>query len=121
MPDVILRTIMLITWKNKGLVVIMYLLVSFFGVAIITGILQRNLGGAFLKIDFYSTVGTAFLISSIWTYLTKDDYFEDKNGDKKKMEIVNDFFFIRMEIWAFIYFLAALLFLGNSIFNYFGK
>ena len=97
----------------------LYLIVSFIGTAMIMGALNRNVGGVFSKIDFYTTIGIAFLISGIWTYLTKDDFYKDREGNKKKMDTVHEFFFIKMEIWAYIFCVAALLFLGNSLFKYF--
>ena len=110
---------MLLIWKNKGLLVMLYIIVSLIGTAMIIGALHRNFGGIFSKIDFYTTIGIAFFIAGVWTYLTKDDYYKDRDGNKKKMDTINEFFFIRMEIWAYIFFVAALLFLGNLLFNYF--
>src|SRR5690348_4194913 len=103
---------MFVAWKNKGLLVIAYLIASCFGVAMISGALSRNFGGIFLKVDNYTTFGLGFLIAAVWTYLTKDDYYTDKNGNKQKMEIPNELYFIRMEIWAYILFGGALIFLG---------
>lgn len=69
----------------------------------LVGVLNRNVGGLFSKIDFYTTVGLSFLFASIWTYLTKDDYYKDREGNKKKMDTVNEFFWIKMKIWAFVF------------------
>lgn len=89
-----------------------------FGTVIIIGSLHRNLGGIFSSIDSSGSLGIGFLITAAWTYLTKDDYFRDREGIKKKMETVNEFFFIRMEIWSYIFAVAGLLLIGNSIVNY---
>ena len=110
---------MLLIWKNKGLLVLLYIVVSFLATAILLGVVRRNVGGFFSRMDFSGTAGLSFLIAAAWTYLTKDDYYKDKNGEKKKMEIVNEFFFIRMERWVYILVGAALIFIGNSIFHYF--
>ena len=110
---------MLLIWKNKGILVMLYVIVSFIGTAMLVGILHRNAGGIFSQIDFYTTIGIAFLIAAAWTYRTKDDYYKDRYGNKKKMDTVHEFFFIKMGTWVFIFLCAALIFLGNLVFNYF--
>jgi putative Ca2+/H+ antiporter (TMEM165/GDT1 family) len=111
---------MLLIYKNKGLLVILYLIVAAFGCALLAGILKRNFGGVFSEINFSGTVGTAFIIAAVWTYLTKDDYYKDNNGEKKKLDIPNELFFIRMEIWSYIFVVAGLVFIGNSFLKYCG-
>ena len=105
--------------KGKGILVLLYFIVCSLITAEIVGVLNRNIGGFFSKIDFYTTIGISFLLASIWTYLTKNDYYKDSEGKKKKMDTVNSFIFIQMKIWAIIFFGAALLFLGNLLFHYF--
>jgi membrane protease YdiL (CAAX protease family) len=110
---------MLLVWKNKGILVLLYIIVCFIGTAILVGVLHRNYGGIFSKIDFYTGLGFACLFTSIWTYLTKDDYYKDKEGNRKKMDTVNEFFWINMRIWAIIFLIASFIFFGNLLFNYF--
>ena len=110
---------MLVVYKNKGLLIIPYLIISFIGSAILTGVLHRNTLGLLSKIDFYTTVGFAFLFTSIWTYLTKDDYYRDKHGIKRKMDTPNEFFWLSMKNWAIIFMIVSLIFFGNLLFNYF--
>ena len=98
----------------------LYIIVSFIGCAMLAGVLQRNVGGVFATVDFYTTTGFAFFVSGIWTWLTKDDYYKDRNGNKKKMDTEHEFFFISMKVWAYILFALGLLFLCNLIFHYFG-
>jgi len=110
---------MLIIYKNKGILVLVYAAVCIFGTAMIIGALHRNAGGVFTEIDMYTGVGIGFILSAIWTYLTKDDYYRDNEGNKVFMETENSFFFMSMKIWAIIFLLAGLLFLGNLLFHYF--
>lgn len=110
---------MLLVWKNKGILVLLYLIVCFIGTAILVGVLHRNYGGIFSKIDFYTGIGFAFLFASIWTYLTKDDYYVDKAGNKKKMDTANEFFWISMRAWAIIFLIVSSIFFANLVFNYF--
>ncbi|MEO7121498.1 MAG: hypothetical protein ABIY62_10390 [Ginsengibacter sp.] len=105
--------------KGKGILVILYCIVSLLGTAMVVGALNRNIGGIFSQIDFYTTAGIAFLFTSIWTYLTKDDYYKDREGYRKKMDTVNSFIFIKMKIWAIIFSCAALFFFGNLALHYF--
>ncbi|HTQ65959.1 MAG TPA: hypothetical protein VMI12_14265 [Puia sp.] len=108
-------------WKNKGLLVLLYFIICVFVTAEIVGILHRNTTGFFSNIDFYTTIGFSFLFSSVWTYFTKDSYYKDRDGNKKKVDTVNEFFFLSMKTWAYIYLGAALVFFGNLVFHYFGK
>ena len=110
---------MLLFYKNKGILVPLYLVVSFIVTAMIIGALGRNVGGLFAKTDFYSTLGISLLIAAGWTYLTQYDYYMDKEGNKKRMDTVNALFFIKMGAWVYIFITLAIVFLGNSCFHYF--
>jgi hypothetical protein len=110
---------MFIFYKNKGLLILLYVIVSLIGTALIVGFLHRNVGGFFSNIDFYTTLGIAFLIAGIWTYLTRYDYYKDRNGNKKKMDTVHELFFIKMKYWAYLFFVLSVVFIANIIFNYF--
>ena len=111
---------MLLIYKNKGILVVPYFVGSFIGCAIALNILKRKFGGIFAQIDFYNTAGFAFLVCAIVTYLTRNDYYLNKNGEKQKMDTPNEFYFLKMEIWAYIFFALALVFFGNFYFHYFG-
>jgi|HubBroStandDraft_4_1064222.scaffolds.fasta_scaffold161481_1 hypothetical protein len=109
----------ILIWKNKGLLVVLYVIVCMIGTAEIIGVLHRNVGGIFSRIDFYTALGFSFLFAATWTYLTKDSFYKDKDGNKKKMETSNEFFWIKMKIWAYIFLGVSVLFFGNLIFHYF--
>lgn len=111
---------MLLIYRNKGILIVPYLIASLIGAAVGIGVLRRNVGGIFSNIDFYSTIGIGFLLCAIWTYLTGNDYYKDRNGQKQKMDLPNEFFFLTMQVWAYIFLAIALLFFGNTIFGYFG-
>ena len=105
--------------KGKGILVLLYLIVSSLVTAELVGLLERNVGSVFASIDFYTTIGISFLLASLWTHLTKDDYYKDREGNKKKMDTVNSFIFIKMKTWAVIFFCVAFIFFGNAWFHYF--
>ena len=105
--------------KGKGILVLLYLIVSSLVTAELVGLLERNVGGIFASIDFYTTIGISFLLASSWTHLTKDDYYKDREGNKKKMDTVNSFIFIQMKTWAVIFFCVAFIFFCNASFHYF--
>lgn len=88
-----------------------YLMVSMFLTALILGALERNTVGIFSVIDFNLTVGFGFLISAIWTFLTRNDSYLYKSGKKVKMDTRNEFFFITMKIWSYLFFIAGFAFL----------
>jgi hypothetical protein len=110
---------MIFIWKNKGILVPIYVIVSFVVTSILFGVLHRNIGGIFSMLNFHFSIGLSFLVVSIWLHLTKDDYYKDKNGNKKKIEVVNSFFFIKLEIWVVIFAIAGFILIASSIFSYF--
>lgn len=105
--------------KGKGILVLLYFIVSSLVTAELVGLLERNVGGIFASIDTYTTIGISFLLASIWTHQTKDDYYKDREGNKIKMDTVNSFIFIKMKTWAIIFFFVAFIFFGIAWFHYF--
>ena len=110
---------MLLFYKNKGILILVYVFSCVFGTFLIIGWLHRNVGGIFSKIDIYTGAGIGLLLAALWTHLTKDDYYKDSEGNKVMMDMENSFFFISMKIWSFIFLAAGLIFLGNLLFHYF--
>ncbi len=105
---------MIVFYKNKGILIIVYLIVCLIGTAIIVGVLRTYVGGVFARIGFYAGAGFALLLAGIWTYFTKDDYYKDREGNKKKIDTESSFFFINMTIWSYIFFGLSLLFFASS-------
>ena len=112
---------MLLIYKNKGILIAPYFIGSLIGTAVLAGVLKRNVGGVFSHLDFYDILGFSFIICALLTYFTKNDYCLDRNGQKQKIDIPNEFFFLKMDVWVYIFCIAAAVFLGNSMFGYFGK
>jgi ribose/xylose/arabinose/galactoside ABC-type transport system permease subunit len=109
---------MFLVYKNKGLLILLYLIVCLIGTAMLVGVMNRSVGGMFPKIDFYSTLGISLLFTVLWTYLTKDDFYKDRNGNKVKMDTPNEFFWISMKTWVRIFLVLAVLLLSNSLFHF---
>ncbi len=93
---------MFIIYKNKGILIPLYLIVCFISIAILTKTLSDYFN---IQInnnnDFWFIAGFAFLCSGLWTKLTCEDFVE-VDGVKHKVDIDNSFFFIKMKIWALI-------------------
>jgi hypothetical protein len=109
---------MLIIWKGKGILIIFYFIVCFVGSAILSGVLSRNVGGIFLEMDFVFVLGIAYLLTAIWTYLTCEDYYIDRDGNKMRLFIDHELFFIPMKVWSYIFFGLSILAFCSVIFNY---
>jgi len=105
--------------KGKGILIFLYWVVSTILCTVIVTFLGNNVWPSLSTFDFYTTEGVAFLVTALWTYLTKDNYYKDKEGNKKKMDTVNSFAGVNMGIWSFIFLSAGLIFLGNLLFHYF--
>lgn len=93
----------MIFWKNRGLMVIIYLGVSMIGSALVLGYLQRTFEEVFFWVDFISTIRIGFTVAAIWTFLVRDDYYKNERGERIKMDTVIEFYFIKLEYWAFIF------------------
>ena len=107
---------MIIIWKNKGILILVYVIATFIVIAILSGILKRNIGGIFAyDYDYRIILGFGFLISGIWTYLTSEEFIK-KDGLKIKVDIENKFFFISMKIWGYVITVAGLFFLIYGLF-----
>ncbi|WP_018344092.1 hypothetical protein [Cytophaga aurantiaca] len=101
---------MLIIWKGKGILIILYFIVCFVGSVI--------LGGIFLKMDFVFVLGVACLLTSIWTYLTCEDYYIDRDGNKARLFLEHELFFIPMKVWSYIFLGLSILAFCSVLFNY---
>ena len=106
---------MILVWKNKGILVPVYLIFSFLGTMILNGVLHRNVGGIFSNIGVSVVSGVAFVIAGLVTFLTRDDYYKDKNGVKVKMDTENELFWIPMRVWAYIFFAVGFLMIVNGL------
>jgi hypothetical protein len=110
---------MIIIWKNKGLLVLLYIFVCTFAAAVLLGYLRRNIGGIFIQFDDLIAIGIGLLFASFWTYKTKDNFYKDQNGVKQKMDTENELFFISMKYWVFILLLFGLVLISNPLFHFF--
>ena len=106
---------MILIWKNRGLLVGVYLAVSMLLTGFLLGVLKRNVGGIFSDIDMNMTASIGFLVSAVWTYLVKDDYYRNKSGKRVKMDTRNEFFFISLKVWAYLFLAAGVGFQLYSI------
>ena len=107
--------------KGKGILIILYWMCSSIGSAVAIVYIVENSGGVFKRPSFSFIEGIAFLITALWTYLTKDDYYKDREGNKVKMDTVNAFAFIKMDVWYKIFIGIGLIFLVYSFFHHFLK
>lgn len=106
---------MIFIWKNKGILVPVYIVATFISMAILSGILERNVGGIFAyDYDTRFFLALVFFISGTWTYLTSEEFIK-KDGRKIKVDVENKFFFIPMKIWGYIFLGLGLLFLINAL------
>jgi len=97
----------IIKWKNKGFLVLVYLITFFIIVTTLSGVLDRNIGGVFSshynKIILY---GIICILSGIASIIS--DKYTIENGKLVKEDFkINEFFFIQMKVWGYI-----LLFFG---------
>ena len=100
---------MIIIYKNRGILVPVFIIIPVVGVLILSGVLERNIGGIFASnYDKNIVLGIGLLISGIWTYLKRTDDII-VNGDKEEIEMNNHLFFISLNLWSKIIFIVGLL------------
>jgi hypothetical protein len=106
---------MILIWKNKGILIPVYVVTTFVSIATLSGVLKRNIGGIFANdYNIQITLGLTFLSSGLWTYLTSEEFVK-KDGQKIKVDFENKFFFIQMKVWGYIFLAAGLVFLINGL------
>lgn len=91
----------MIIWKGKGIMILLYLIVTLVVLAIIYRLLIENLNLS-NDLPFEGFMGMVLIVSGIWTKLTAEDYYIDKEGRKKSLDIENELFFIKMKTWGLI-------------------
>jgi hypothetical protein len=106
---------MIFIYKNRGILIPVYVFVSVFGTIILNSLLKEYVGGLFsIEYDFQIVIGIGLLISCIWTYLTSYDVIE-VNGEKQRIEMNNHFFYISNRLWIYIMLGASILTLAGGI------
>ena len=84
---------MILIWKNKGILIPVYVVTTFVSIATLSGVLKRNIGGIFANdYNIQITLGLTFLSSGLWTYLTSEEFVK-KDGQKIKVDFENKFLF----------------------------
>lgn len=90
----------MIIWKGKGIMIILYFIVSVIVLLILSSLITDNLGIGKPPIEGF--MGLVLIVTGIWTKLTAEDYYIDKEGGKRYLEIENELFFIKMSVWGLI-------------------
>lgn len=104
---------MLVIYKGKGILIPVFFIVSFISVAILAGVLKRNVGGIFAQnYSFFIGIGLSAIITGIWTRFASKDFIK-KDGKKVEIDLDHSFFFIKMKILGYI-----LCFLGVIVVCY---
>ena len=80
--------------------IFLYFIVTLIVLAIANRLLIETLGMISAPIEVF--MGIVLITTGIWTKLTAEDYYIDKEGRKKSLEIENELFFIRMGVWGLI-------------------
>jgi len=90
----------MIIWRGKGILIILYLIVTAIVLAIANRFLIETWGIMLIPFEVFG--GLVLIVAGIWTKLTAEDYYIDKEGRKKDLGIANELFFIKMTVWGII-------------------
>lgn len=105
--------------KGKGVLVFLYLIISVFICAIISGAILRRHPEYDSPYEMYFTMGIAVLLSSLAVHFTHKDYYRDKEGNKVFFEMEHHLLYIKMKYWVYIYLALGVVLIGNVFFHYF--
>ncbi|WP_299437964.1 hypothetical protein [uncultured Aquimarina sp.] len=93
---------MIVIYKNRGILVPVYLVVSLVSTSILNTILKKYIGWIFAtNYDSQIVMGIGLVISGLWTYFTSEDHIM-VDGEKEKIFMNNHFFYISMKLWSYI-------------------
>lgn len=103
-------------FKGRGILIPVFFIVPFIVSLMISGELDRNIGGIFsTEYSKQLLLGLGFVISGAWCFYTSNDYIK-VDGKKVKIEMQNHFFFITNKNWSYIIGgLGILIILGGII------
>ena len=108
---------MFLIYKNRGILIPVYLFVSNLGILILLNFLSDSVGGIFKhEIDPLITFGFGFMLAGTWTYLKRNIYVKT-DGIRHKVDLINSFFFIEMKFWAIFFWAVGLIFLILAIYS----
>ena len=107
---------MILIYKNRGILIPVYLIASMLATFLTKAVLNNYIGGFFSTINLHHAFGVGLIIPAIWTYLVRHDYYRDNEGKKVIMDTENSFFFISIDLWSRIFFITGILFLLKDLF-----
>ena len=92
----------MVIWKGKGIMIFLYFIVTTIVVSIINRLIIVDMFGISSEAPIEIFMGMVLITTGIWTKVTADDYYIDKEGRRKYLEIENSLFFIKMSTWGLI-------------------
>lgn len=106
---------LLIIWRNKGFMVPIYYIISRIVMTTIFEFLPFNSDIIFNSIDNSQLIlGLSLILSGLLSYYYRDEYCVI-DGKKIQLDLINEFFFIRMELWAYMKFGFGILVIIGAI------
>jgi hypothetical protein len=109
---------MFFQFKNKGALVIIHAIVPIATLMILTATLNKYACDGHMPKPVYGIVfGIAFIISGFWTNYSSNDYYLDDDGEKQYMYFDNQFMFLDMKIWPYIFWIIGGFGLVGSVFE----
>jgi hypothetical protein len=100
-------------YRGKGGLVIVYFLVSIILIGSISYFLNKNR----IQFNDYLCLSIALLLTAMLTYLSKDVYIRDKEGNKIKIDFKSSLFFIEIKYWVYILLISSLIFFLKYLLN----
>lgn len=111
---------MYIKFKNRGALVPAFLATCLIGASIIKALIEYLFTDyVFAEGDVVLLFGIAFLIAGYWTHKQRDSFYY-VDGEKRRMNEENTFFYLSMELWAQIYWSFGFLCVLGGVLSWLG-
>lgn len=98
----------MLIFKNKGILIPVFVAVSVIGTAFIVEAVKWSVEDlTTFEPNGYFVLGLGLFISSAWIYFVRHDYVKNKWGQKILVPMENEFYFLSMKTWSIILSIAG--------------
>lgn len=107
---------MFIQFKAKGILVPIYVIVPLASLFFLSSIISDYFFNEKSLKHFSGIIfGLSLIISGFWTNYSSNDYYIDEDGEKQYMYFDNQFMFIDMKSWAYVFWIIGGVALVGSL------
>jgi len=111
--------------KGKGILVPVYAVVPIFVLFLLTKFISESYFNNKIPSPIYQIVsGLSLILSGLWNWKTCENYYIDDNGEKRFIDLNNQFMWINMKVYSCVFWIfGGFALLGGivELISYFNK